>query len=131
MVSSKGNTLVRGLTSAALASQAFGFILTALFEAGASYAILATRALPRWTGWLGIGIAVLNLAAVPAIYGGNDFMESVIAGVTTTAGVYVYINVVQGVAFIGWLIIVGISMMCVKREALAPMPHERELQEAL
>ncbi len=114
--------VVRALTEAALASQAFGFILTALFLAAASYAILATRALPRWTGWLGIGVAVLNLAAVPAIFGGNDFMEAVIAGVTTTAGLYVYINVVQGVAYVGWLLIVGISVMRVKREAVAPTP---------
>jgi hypothetical protein len=57
-------------------------------------------------------------------------MEAVIAGVTTTAGSYVYISVVQGVAFIGWLIIVGISMMRVKREALAPTPREHELKEA-
>jgi hypothetical protein len=64
----------------ALASQAFEFILTALFLAAVSYAILVTRALPRWTGWLGVGIAVLNLAAVPAIFRGNDFMEAVIAG---------------------------------------------------
>jgi hypothetical protein len=120
-------TVVRALTEAALASQAFGFLLTALFLAAASYAILATRALPRWTGWVGFGIAVLNLAAVPAIFGGNDFMEAVIAGMTTTAGLYVYISVVQGVAFIGWLI-VGISMMRVKREAVAPTLRERELQ---
>lgn len=122
-------TVVRALTEASLASQAFGFILTALFLAAASYAILATRALPRWTGWLGIGVAVLNLAAVPAIFGGNNFMEAVVTGVTTTAGLYAYISVVQGVAYIGWLLSVGISMMRVKQEALAPALRERELQE--
>ena len=114
--------VVRALTEAALASQAFGFILMALFLAAASYAILATRALPRWTGWLGVGIAVLNLAAVPTIFGGNDFMEAVIAGMTTSAGVYAYISVVQGVAYVGWLLSVGISMMRVKPEAMAPKP---------
>lgn len=115
-------SVIRALTEAALASQAFGFLLTALFLAAASYAILATRALPRWTGWLGVGIAILNLAAVPTIFGGNDFMEAVIAGMTTSAGVYAYISVVQGVAYIGWLIIVGISMMRVKQEAMVSTP---------
>ena len=122
-------TVIRALTEGSLASQAFGFILMALFLAAASYAILATRALPRWTGWLGVGIAVLNLAAVPAVFGGNDFMEAVVTGMTTTAGVYAYISVVKGVAEVGWLIIVGISMMRVKRESLVPKPRERELQE--
>jgi hypothetical protein len=46
-------TVVRALTEASLAITAFGFILTALFLAAVSYAILATRALPRWTGWVG------------------------------------------------------------------------------
>src|SRR5437660_12296833 len=95
-------------------------LLTALFLVAVSYAILATRVLPRWTGWLGIGVAVLNLAAVPAIFRGNDFMEAVVAGVTTSAGVYAYINDVRGIAFIGWLLIVGISMMRLKLEAVVP-----------
>jgi hypothetical protein len=114
------STVVRALTEASLASQAFEFILTALFLAAVSYAILATRALPRWTGWLGVGVAVLYLAAVPAIFGGNDFMEAVVAGVTTSAGLYAYINDVRGLTYIGWLLIVGLSMMRVKPKALAP-----------
>ncbi len=115
-------TVVRALTEASLASRAFGFILTALFLAAVSYAILATRALPRWTGWLGFGIAVLNLVAVPAIFGGNNFMEAVVTGVTTTGGLYVYVNNVMRLAYIGWLLIVGISMMRVKPKVLAQMP---------
>ncbi len=54
-------SVVRALTEASLASQAFEFILTALFLAAMSYAILATRALPRWTGWLGVGISMMHL----------------------------------------------------------------------
>ena len=125
-------TVIRALTEASLASQALGFILMALFLSAASYAILATRALPRWTGWLGMGVATLNLVAVPTIYGGNDFMEGVVWGVSTTAGLYVYISVVQGVAYVGWLLSAGISMMRVKPEVLAPLlgsaPRDPELQ---
>ncbi len=115
-------SVVRALTEASLAITAFGFILTALFLAAVSSAILATRALPRWTGWVGFGIAVLNLVAVPAIFGGNDFMEAVVAGVTASGGLYAYVNDVIGLAYIGWLLIVGISMMRVKSKALAPTP---------
>jgi len=43
-------SVVRALIEASLAITAFGFILTALFLAAVSYAILATRSLPRWTG---------------------------------------------------------------------------------
>jgi len=117
--------VVRALTKASLASQVLEFILTAV-----SYAILATRALPRWTGWLGFGIAVLNLLAVPAIFGGSDFMEAVVAGVTSSAGWYAYINDIRGIAIICWLLIAGISMMRVKPKVAAPMVRERELQEA-
>ena len=56
-------------------------------------------------------------------------MQAVIAGVTTTAGLYAYINDVRGLAYLAWLLIAGISMMRVKREALAPAPRERELRE--
>jgi hypothetical protein len=72
--------------------------------------------------WLGIGVAVLNLIAVPAIFGGNNFMEALVTGMTTTAGVYAYISVVKGVAEVSWLIIVDLSMMRMKREVVAPTP---------
>ena len=71
---------------------------------------------------MGFGIAILNLVAVPAIFGGNDFMEAVVAGVTTSAGLYVYVSDIIGLAYIGWLLIVGISMMRVKPEAVATKP---------
>jgi hypothetical protein len=57
-------------------------------------------------------------------------MEAVVAGVTTSAGWYAYISDVMGVAYIGWLLIVGISMMRVKLEAVVPALRERELKEA-
>ena len=123
-------TVVRTLTEASLASQAFGFIMIALFLAAVSYAILATGALPGWAGWVGVGIGILNLVAVPAIFGGNDFMEAVIAGVTTSAGWYAYISDVMGLAYIGWLLSVGISMMRVKSKVAAHARRERKMKVA-
>ncbi len=78
---------------------------------------------------MGAGIGILNLVAVPAIFGGNDFMEVVIAGVTTSAGWYAYINDVMRIAYIGWLLSVGISVMRVKSKVAAPALRERELKE--
>jgi membrane-associated protease RseP (regulator of RpoE activity) len=73
-------SVVRAFTEVSLAMTVFSFLLTACFLASVSYAILAMRA---WTGWPAVGIAILNLIAVPAIFGGNDFLEAVVAGVTT------------------------------------------------
>lgn len=46
------------------------FIMTALYLAVAGYATMATRILPRWTGWLAYAAAALSILCVPAIYGG-------------------------------------------------------------
>ena len=51
---------------------AMGLIIMALFMASAGYAILTTRALPRWTGWFACAGAICNLVAVPAIYAGTN-----------------------------------------------------------
>jgi hypothetical protein len=79
-------------------------------------------------GWLAVGIVILNPVAVPAIFEGNDFLEAVVAGVTTSAGWYVSINDVMGLAFIGWLISVGIAMMLLSPKAVVLALQERELQ---
>ena len=117
-------TVVRALSEAALpAFGVIGFIMTALFLASASYAILATRALPGWIGWMGYVVAILNLAAVPTIYGGNDFMEATVAGGgTASSGFFSYATSITGLAFLVWLFIASISMIVVKREAVAPTP---------
>lgn len=73
--------VARALTEAALpAFGAVGLIMMALFLASASCMILITRALPRWTGWVGCLTAILHVVAVPTIYRGNDFMVAMIAG---------------------------------------------------
>ncbi len=60
----------------------------------------------------------------------EDFMEAVVAGVTTSAGWYAYINDVMGIAYIGWLLSAGISLMRVKPKAVTQALRERELKEA-
>jgi hypothetical protein len=60
----------------------------------------------------------------------DDFMVAVVTGVTTSAGWYASINDVMGLAYNGWLISVGISMMRVKPKAAVRALHERELKEA-
>lgn len=68
-------TAVRALTEASLvAFGAIGFLMTA-FLAAASYAILKVQ-LARLLGWAGYILAALNVAAVPTIYKGNDFLAT-------------------------------------------------------
>lgn len=64
-------TIVRALVEATLLiyNGAIAFAVTALFMGTAGFAILKTKALPRWIGWLGLITAVLCFVAIPAMYG--------------------------------------------------------------
>jgi hypothetical protein len=46
------------------------FVVTALVLAVAGYATFVTGILPRWTGWLAYGAALLCVACIPAMYAG-------------------------------------------------------------
>ncbi len=99
-----------------------GCILFALLSAAAGYATLLTSVLPRWTGWLSYAVAILNLAAIPSIYGGTDA-----AGFYTAAGWGV--AVIATFPWLIWALIVSILLIR-SREAKAEMLREHELQEA-
>src|SRR5262249_56094592 len=47
-------------------------LVTALLLTAAGYAILRTRALPRWSGRIAYLLAAVNLAFVPSLYFGVD-----------------------------------------------------------
>jgi hypothetical protein len=47
----------------------------ALMTTVAGILIVATKALPRWTGWLALVTAAWNLAFVPTMYFGTDFTK--------------------------------------------------------
>jgi hypothetical protein len=63
---------VRALTMGYLLiyNGSIAFVMTALYLAAVGYATLATRILPRWTGWLAYAAAVLCVVCIPAMYGG-------------------------------------------------------------
>lgn len=68
-----GNTdpiVVRSLQEGTLLiyNGAVAFAVTGLFMASAGYAIVATRALPKWIGWLAWTSAILCVAAIPSMY---------------------------------------------------------------
>jgi hypothetical protein len=65
-------SVVRALTMGYLLiyNGSIAFVMTALYLAAAGYATLATRILPRWTGWLAYAATVLCVVSIPAMYGG-------------------------------------------------------------
>ena len=108
-------TVVRGLFEGSFVFYgAIGLIMSALLLASAGYAILATGVLPRWTGWVAYAAAIVNLVAAPSIYGGTDY-----TGFYTASGYVTFIG--QG-AMVIWFLIASVSMLVVKREAVAPTP---------
>lgn len=89
------------------------FAVTALFMASAGYAILATGALPKWTGWVACASAILCLVAIPSMY----------VGVIDTEGFYNIGGwgpaIAANVPPLIWFFIASISMIR-KRENISP-----------
>lgn len=63
-------TIVRALVEATLLiyNGSIAFAVTGLFMASAGYAILASRALPRYVGWFACMAALLCVIAIPSMY---------------------------------------------------------------
>jgi hypothetical protein len=63
-------TAVRALVEATLLiyNGSIAFAVTGLFMAAAGYAIVASGALPKWTGWLAWISAALCVVAIPSMY---------------------------------------------------------------
>lgn len=57
-----------------------GCTLTALVAASAGYLIIASDALPAWTGYLAYAVAALNLLTLPTMFGGTDPNSFLAAG---------------------------------------------------
>lgn len=77
-------------------------LVTALLLAAAGYAIVRTRALPRWVGYTAYLLATVNLAFVPSLYFGIDparFYSALGWGNTAlTAGLITYWSAAAGIA---------------------------------
>jgi hypothetical protein len=66
-------TVIRALTVGhALFFGSIGCVCTALVSFASGYIILISGALPRWTGWLAMAVAIPNLVLVGTAFGGTD-----------------------------------------------------------
>ncbi|MGT2462582.1 hypothetical protein [Sinomonas atrocyanea] len=103
---------VRALTEASLlAFGDIGSITAALFLAAIATGLLASSPGGHWLGWAALALTLLNLAAVPALYLGSDYMETVISGGSRAAGVYSYISSATGLLYSLWLILLGVWIL--------------------
>jgi len=78
-----------------------GCILTALVTATFAYTTFASKAVPTWTGWVGYAVAVMNLLAVPTVFGGTSATSFVSAG-------GIGVTLLATFPFLLWVIAVGI-----------------------
>lgn len=89
--------------------------LTAVVSAAAGYVTLASGALPRWTGWIAVVVAGLNLLAVPTMFGGTSPGSFVSAGG-------------PGVAMLAtfpWLVwVVAVGIVCIRDRRRRPDADE-------
>jgi hypothetical protein len=77
-----------------------GCVLLALVSAASGYVVLASGALPRWTGIVAFVVAGLNLIAVPTLFGGTSDTSFLAAG---GLGVTVFATF----PWLAWVIVVG------------------------
>jgi hypothetical protein len=87
-----------------------GCVLIALIAAASGYVTFASGALPRWTGWVAYAVAVLNLLALPTMFGGTSDRSFVSAG---GVGVAVFATF----PWLAWVIAVGIVTIRSRRRA--------------
>jgi hypothetical protein len=97
-------SVVRGLMEASFPLYgAIGLIISSLLLASAGTAVLATKALHRWTAWTAFGAAALCLAVAPSILGGTD-----LTGFYTASG---YAPFLGQAALLVWFFAASISML--------------------
>lgn len=90
-------------------------MLTAVVSAAAGYVTLASGAVPRWTGWIAVVVAVLNLLAVPTMFGGTSPKSFVSAG---GPGVAIF-------ATFPWLVwVVAVGIVCIRDRRRRPDADE-------
>jgi hypothetical protein len=88
----EGHTLLFG---------SIGCVLIALIAASSGTVILRSDVLPRWTGVVAYVVAVLNIAAIPTLFGGTSDTSFIAAG---GLGVTLFATF----PWLAWVIVVGI-----------------------
>ncbi|TDS81090.1 hypothetical protein [Amnibacterium kyonggiense] len=112
--------VIRALTVGhALFFGSIGCVLTALVSFASGYITLISGALPRWTGWLAVLVAIPNLVFVATAFGGTDDTSFRAAGG--------WGSVVLGTfPWLVWIVSVGIVVIRERESHLARAEVARE-----
>ncbi len=104
-------TVIRALTEGyLLLFGPTGSVLLALVAGSSGYVILASNALPRWTGGLAVAVAVLNVGAIPSTFGGtSDRSFYSVAGWGVTA--------FATFPWMVWVVVVSVCVLIARRRA--------------
>lgn len=103
----EGYTLMFGAT---------GCVLIALIAGAGGYVTILSGALPRWTGWVAIGVAITSLLAVPTMFHGTSNADPFSAGGTVVTAFATF-------PFFAWSVAVGIV-------TIRGMRHHERVQAA-
>lgn len=100
------------VTGTYLLGGAIGRIIEALWMAAFGYAIMRTRVMPRWIGWICYVLVPINLAFVPSIYFGNDPRFFYAANGWGTAACMGFLTIL-------WFLLAGIAVLAAKTPQMA------------
>lgn len=103
-------SVIRALTEGhMLLFGSIGCVLIALITSTFAYTTFASRAVPRWTAWVGYSVAVTSLLAVPTVFGGTS---------TTAFGSAAGIGVTLLATFPFLIWVVAVGIVTLKNEPL-------------
>lgn len=80
---------------------AMGSVLLALMAFAGAYCILASRGLPRWTGWFALVTGILNLSVLITVFGGTSDTDPLSAAGLVVTGLATF-------PAMAWIVVVGV-----------------------
>jgi len=117
-------TVIRALTVGhALYFGSIGCVLTAVVSFASGYITLISGALPRWTGWLAVAVAIPNLVLVGTAFGGTDDTSFRAAGGWGSVALGTF-------PWLVWIVAVGIVVIRGRESHLERAEIAREEQAA-
>jgi hypothetical protein len=101
--------ILRALTDASWITVAFSEVAFATFIGATSFAVLRTRVLPAWSGWVGVPVAVVTLIGAAALSSGS--------GAFSPQGAIALLGVI---VFPLWVLVICVAALLAARSGAPP-----------
>ena len=95
---------MRALTDASWITTNLAGVSFAVFIGAISFAVLRTRVLPVWSGWIGVPVALVTLIGAPVLSAGN--------GAFSPQG---SLDHIAGLVFAPWVLVICAAAIAVAR----------------